>query len=276
MYRLPLLLSAFLTVLLFSACYEDNIACLDADATNFDILADEACPDCCVYPTFSLDVEPIWGDTTLITDNTYQDGAGNDFRLIRFRVYMSELGLVADGTELPIPENEVEVGIISGTDTVLTSVNANLVLVSTISSATTSTVGRLRVGTEPLTQLLGTFGLGDAFTAVYPPSAPAASPLSTQLGLLNFNDGAGYLTASAEYVLTATDDTVRVDARGLQSLTLDFPGSLEPLRGVNLTLELEADYQRIFGTIDLTETAATVADGINDRLLDWLQVIGVR
>jgi hypothetical protein len=275
MFRLPFLLSAFLILLLSSACYEDNIACLDADATNFDILADEACPDCCVYPTFSLDVDRIWGDTTLLIDNTYQDGAGNDFRLIRFRVYLSELGLVAGGTELPTPENEVEVGVISGADTVLTNVNANLALVSA-TSATTSTVGRLRVGTEPLTQLLGTFGLGDAFTAVYPPSAPAASPLSTQVGLLNFNDGAGYLTASAEYVLTASDDTVRIDTRGLQSLSLDFPGPLEPLRGVNLTLELEADYQRIFGTIDLTEPEATVAEGISARVRDWLQVVGVR
>jgi len=276
MSRFSLFLFPFLTLCLTTACYEDNIACLDADATNFDILADEACTDCCVYPSFSIDANRMWGAEALSFDTTYQDVAGNGFSLISFRVYLSELGLIAGTTELPAPENEVEVGVISGTDTVLTTVNANLILISATASSTTSTVGELRLGTDSLTQLLGTFGLGDDFTAVYPPSAPAASPLSTQVGLLNFNDGEGYLTASAEYVLTATNDTVRVDVRGLQPFTLDFPGPLEPLRGVDLTLELEADYQRIFATIDLTGEESTVADGIRTGLLDWLQVVGAR
>jgi hypothetical protein len=275
MSRSPLFLLALLSLLLTSACYEDNIACLDPDATNFDILADEACPDCCTYPTFSLDVDRIWGDTTLFTDSTYQDGAGNDFRLISFRVYLSGLGLLAAGQELPIPENEVEVGILSGTDTVLTAINANIALISATSSSTTTTVGRLRVGTEPLTQLLGTFGLVEEYMAVYPPSAPASSPLSTQVGLLNFNDGQGYLTASAEYVLTATDDTIRVDARGLDPFTLDF-GPEAPLRGVNLTLELEADYQQVLGTINLAGTETEVANGLFNGLQTWLTVVGVR
>jgi hypothetical protein len=270
-----LFLLFFLLSLLFSACYEDNIACLDPDATNFDILADQSCPGCCQYPTFSLDVDRIWGDTVLFADSVYQDGAGNDFRLIRFRVYLSELGLAAGVTELPIPENEVEVGILSGADTVLTIINANVGLVSSISSSTTSTVGQLRIGIDSLTQLLGTFGLGDDFTAVYPPAAPAASPLSTQVGLLNYNDGQGYLTASAEYVLTATDDTVRVDARGLQPFVLDF-GPVAPLRGVNLTLELEADYQQIFGTTDLAGTETEVAASILSGVQRWFTVVGVR
>lgn len=276
MFRQSLFLLSLLILLLTSACYEDNIACLDPDATNYDILADEACPDCCVYPSFSLDVDRIWGDTILFTDSTYQDGAGNDFRLIRFRVYLSELGLVAGGAELPTPENEIEVGVLSDADTVLTIINANIALVSATSTSTTSGIGRLRVGTGSLTQLRGTFGLGETYTAVYPASAPAASPLSTQVGLLNFNDGQGYLTASAEYVLLATNDTVRVDARGLQPFVVDFPGPLAPLRGVNLTLELEADYQRVFGTTDLTGTEAEVVDGLLNGLQDWFSLVGVR
>lgn len=275
MYRLPFLLSTFLTLFLASACYEDNIACLDPDAANYDILADEACPGCCEFPTFSLDVSRRWGDTVLVADRVYQDGAGNDFRLIRFRAYLSELLLATGSGTLPIPENEVEVDILTGTDTVLTAINANLVLLSS-TGTTTATVGRLRTGTEDLTRLAGTYGLGEAFTAVYPATAPASSPLSTQAGLLNFNDGQGYLTASAEYVLTASNDTVRVDLRGLTPVNLPFPGPLAPLRGINLTLELNADYQQLFGTIDLSAGAGEVADGLRNGLPDWLTVVGAR
>lgn len=275
MNRLPLFLSTFLSLFLASACYEDNIACLDADATNFDILADEACPACCEYPSFSLDVGRVWGDTVLIAGNTYQDGAGNDFRLIRFRVYLSELELAAANGALPTPENEVEVDVLTGTDTVATTVNANLILLSN-TGTTTALIGRLRTGTDSLTQLRGTVGLGEAFTAVYPPTAPASSPLSTQAGLLNFNDGQGYLAASAEYILAATNDTVRVDVRGLSPFVLNFPGPLAPLRGVNLTLELDADYQQVFGNVNLSADENTVAASLLSRLASWLRVVGVR
>lgn len=268
-------LFALLPVVLFTACYEDNISCLDPDATNYDILADEACPDCCTYPAFSLDVDRKWGTADLSLDSTYQDGAGNPFKLLRFRTYLSELVLATNSGTLPTPENAVEVDVLAGTDTVLTTINANLVLLKS-AGTTASPVGRLRVGTEPLTQLSGTVGLGETFAAVYPVTAPASSPLATQAGLLNFNDGQGYLSASAEYLLLATNDTVRVDVRGLLPFTLNFPGPLEPLRGINLTLELEADYQQVFGTTDLSASETTVASALLNRLGSWLRVVGAR
>jgi len=244
------LLLALLTLVLATACYEDNIACLDANASNYDILADEACPDCCTYPSFNIDVNRVWADSAFSLNDTLPDGAGNDFRLIRFRVYLTDLVLVAGTEVLPTPENLITVGLIAGTDTVETAFNANLALIQ--SSTTASTIGTLRVG-----------------------EAPAASPLSTQVNLLNFNDGAGYLTASAEYILTATNDTVRVDVRGDQLLDLDFGTPVAPLRGVKLTVNMEANYKRVFGTTDLSSDETTVAADIFAGLADWLTITGV-
>lgn len=275
--RLPIiLLPALLILTLASACYEDNIACLDPDATNFDILADQSCPDCCEFPTFSMDVDRFWADSTFQTTDVYPDGAGNLIRVLNFRVYLTELELVAGTGVLPAPVNEVEVGILSGSDTVLTDFNANLALLETTTSSTTSTLGQLRIGTEALTQVQGRVGTAADFPAIVPSTPPAASPLSTQAGLLNFNDGRGYLTASAEYLLIATDDTVRVDLYNTEPFVLDFGGSLEPLRGVNLTLELAADYREVFGTIDLSADETTVANGIFAGLGEWLTVTGAR
>lgn len=278
MYRhllnfLPFLLYALLP-LLASACYEDNIACLDPDATNYDILSDEACPDCCEYPVFSIDVDRFWADSAFRTTDVYPDGAGNLIRVLNFRVYLTELELVAQEV-LPTPVNEIEVGVISGNDTVLTDFNANLTLLNTTGS-TTSTIGRLRVGTEALTQVQGRLGTADDFLAIVPSTAPASSPLSTQAGLLNFNDGLGYLTASAEYLLVATDDTIRVDLYNSEPFVLDFFGLVEPLRGVDLTLGITANYRDVFGTIDLTADESMVAEGVFTGLRNWLVVTGVR
>jgi len=268
-------LLALLTLFTASACYEDNIACLDLDATNYDILADQACPDCCVFPGFNIDVARVWADSAYSLSDTLPDEAGNNFRLLRFRVYLTELELGAGDEVLPTPENPVELSIIAGADTVETELNANLALLQS-SGATTALVGRLRAGTAALTQVRGRIGMSNDFPAVYPFSAPAASPLSTQVGRLNFNDGAGYLTASAEYILTDTNDTVRVDVRGDRLFELDFGQPVPPLRGVNLTVEIAANYKDIFGAANLTADEASVADAILAGLENWLVITGIR
>jgi len=271
MPRRSLLLFVFLP-LLTASCYEDRIDCLDPDATNYDLRADEACPDdCCTYPTFSLDVERFWGEQAFSLTDTFTDGALNEFRIIRFRFYLSELELVAGETILPTPENIIEAGVISGTDTLLTELNTNLILASS-SGSTTSSAGTLRTGTEALTQVQGLVGMSSVFNDVYPPSAPAASPLSTQVNLLNFNDGNGYLTASAEFILIATNDTVRVDVYDTAPLLLDFPTAVDPLRGSNITVELAADYQTAFGNVNL----ATEPERIGEFLAGMFTIIGVR
>ena len=274
--RLPTLLLSSLFPFLLCSCYEDNIACLDPDATNYDILADEACPDCCEFPTFSMDVDRLWADSAFRTTDVYPDGAGNQVRVLDFRVYLTELELVAQGQTLPTPVNEIELGVLSGSDTVLTDFNANLLLLQTTTRSNNSTVGRLRVGTAALTQVQGRVGTAEDFPAIIPSTVPASSPLSTQAGLLNFNDGRGYLTASAQYLLVVTNDTVRVDLYNSEPFALDFPFQLQPLRGVNLTLELNADYREVFGSIDLSADENTVANGIFSGLRRWLTVTGAR
>lgn len=270
---MPLRLLPFLFLLLLAAaCYEDNIDCLDPDATNYDLRADEACPDdCCTYPTFSLDAQRFWGEEVFSLTDTFTDGALNEFRIIRFRLYLSELELVAGETILPTPENTIEAGVISGADTITTELNANLILVSS-SGTTTSSVGTLRTGNEALTQVQGLVGMSSVFVDVYPPSAPTGSPLATQINLLNFNDGNGYLTASAEFILTATDDTVRVDIYDTAPLLLDFPTAVDPVRGTNLTVELATDYQVVFGNVNL----ATEPERIGEFLAGMFTIIGVR
>ena len=274
--RLPTLLLSSLFPFLLCSCYEDNIACLDPDATNYDILADEACPDCCEFPTFSMDVDRLWADSAFRTTDVYPDGAGNQVRVLDFRVYLTELELVAQGQTLPTPVNEIELGVLSGSDTVLTDFNANLLLLQTTTRSNNSTIGRLRVGTAALTQVQGRVGTAEDFPAIIPSTVPASSPLSTQAGLLNFNDGRGYLTASAQYLLVVTNDTVRVDLYNSEPFALDFPFQLQPLRGVNLTLELNADYREVFGSIDLSTDENTVANGIFSGLRRWLTVTGAR
>jgi hypothetical protein len=259
-----------------TACYEDVADCLDPDATNFNVRADQACPDdCCEFPTLSLDITRVWGDTTLLSElDTLVDRDGNEFALTSFRFYFTDIELEAESGLLPIPENFVELDILEGADTVLTEINANLILVD--NTAGTETVGRLRTGTEPLTQVQGRFGMSNEFPAVYPPSAPSSSPLMTQSGLLNFNDGQGYLLASVEYLTFPDSTEVRVDIRGNVPMQLPFGTSVAPLRGTDLTVEIDADFLALFNGIDVTASETTVAADLVSRLPFFLRATGVR
>jgi len=250
-------------LLLASGCYEDRIGCLDPDATDFDEL-----------PALSLDVDRMWGDTTLASLEFLLDGAGNAFEVTRFRYYLSGLALeTVDGT-VPV-DNSILTSVISGTDTLETEVNADLILVES-TGATLETAGTVRVGQSGLTGVEGLFGTADDFPNVYPPDAPDDSPLATQEGLLNFNDGNGYLLGSLEVLLLSDSTTRRIDLTGNLPLELPFGTVVEPFRGFDLTVEIAADYQLLLGDLDLRAGEETVASGLRARLPDFLRVTGLR
>lgn len=264
-----------LLCLLASGCYEDRIGCLDPDATDFDERADEACSDgCCTYPSLILDIDRFWGDTTLASQDVLLDGAGNSFELTRFRYYLTELELLTE-TGTVLAENVIETAVITGTDTLLAELNANLVLVESTSSAT-ETAGTVQTGSAALTQVQGLFGMSDVFPNVYPPEAPSGSPLATQEGLLNFNDGNGYLLGSLEILLLPDSTVRRIDLTGNLPLDLSFNGSVEPLRGFNLTVEVAADYQALLGGLDLRAGSELIEAGLRDRLPTFMRVTGLR
>lgn len=262
-------------LLLASGCYEDRLGCLDPDATDFDERADQTCPDdCCTYPALSLDVERMWGDTTLASQTLLVDGANNAFEVTRFRYYLSDLGLGTISGDVPV-ENVVVASVITGTDTVETQLNAGLVLVESTGS-TLETAGTVRVGQAGLTQVQGLFGTPDDFPNVYPPDAPSGSPLETQEDLLNFNDGNGYLLGSLEVLLLSDSTTRRIDLTGNLPLELSFGGFVEPLRGFDLTVEIAADYQWLLGDLDLRAGDETIASGLRARLPGFMRVTGLR
>lgn len=269
------LLPVALLMLVASGCYEDRVDCLDPDATNFDVRADEACPDdCCEYPVLSLDVDRMWGEATLASLDFLTDGAGNNFEVTRFRFYLSELELETESGTIPA-ENFIETAVLEGADTVLQEFNANLVLVESTGSTLEQT-GVVRTGNVPLTQVRGLFGTSDVFPAVYPPDAPSGSPLATQEGLLNFNDGNGYLLGSLEVLLLPDSTTRRIDLTGNLPLELSFGGSVEPFRGFDLTVEVAADYESLLGGLDLRTDDESLRSALRSRLPFFLRVTGLR
>lgn len=243
---------------LATSCYEDRIACLDPDASNFDLRADEACTDdCCTYPNLTLQVTRKWGEETFVTNGIYMDAAGNEFTIVRLRFYLGDMEIVVNDRLLPTPENLIEIGRFEGGDTVTTDLNANLVLLTTNNAS--ATVGTYRGGGQAVTALEGTLGLPTEYSSFAPSTAPASSPLATQPGLLNLRDGQGYLQASLEFSIVGRGDTTRSNVYGRQNFTLELPQPILPLRGSRLNLLLDLDYQTVFEGVDLLSNPSDFA-----------------
>ncbi len=257
---LPLLL---LLCVSLSHCYEERTGCLDPDSSNYDLRADVACPDCCTYPQLSVRVSTVWQDSAIVAGQTYTDGAGHPFRIVRFRYYLGDLRLLSPTGELPVPQRPVELSALDGTDTIPLTVNGNYLLAST--AVSTTIVGSLQAGNSSISGLTGTYGLPDRYRDIVPATAPTGDALRTQPGRLNFRDGEGYVQSRLEYVLLSAGDTVTrsVSSYGSVPFELDFGTEVTPERGLNLRVNLQARLADLLGTIDLTADSSAVAAALN-------------
>ena len=110
-YRPTIIMRSWLflpIILLLSACYEPKEGCLDIEATNYDVSADDMCPKCCTYPKLSVQVlhyvvSPANPDSvfTMKYATKYQGllDSNQFFFLDRGRFFISNVKLIRDSGE---------------------------------------------------------------------------------------------------------------------------------------------------------------------------------
>lgn len=67
--NLSLLCWAAIAVSLLGSCYEPIEGCLDPLSSNFQLDADNACDDCCEYPTITVDFNSAWDSIDMVAFN---------------------------------------------------------------------------------------------------------------------------------------------------------------------------------------------------------------
>lgn len=88
------LAALLLVVLSLSACYTRTEGCLDPDATNYDVTADDECDDCCTYPQLSVLMSQVFGDVGYSRTDTVMNDLGEEFVIEDVQTYLSELYLI--------------------------------------------------------------------------------------------------------------------------------------------------------------------------------------
>lgn len=275
-------LVALLLTAALPACFEPVEGCLDVSAVNYQVDADEPCPDCCAYPQIKLDVlhKIVLPDTALNLeyDTEYRDGAGNPFQISRIEFYLSDLQLirpngdsagVIDTLLLPFesPDGAVE----------LVEVKDHFALLDPGDFAQQQ-LGRIQAEGlfASLRFTLGVAGLANLIPpAAYPEEHPLAEPA------LYVDAETGRLLSRLQlYRIEGAADTLRTDIRIAASprflaLPLEPPAfQLDP--GFSPRIRLQVDYLTWFDGVDLAaDSEEQIASKIVINMTDSFSVINV-
>lgn len=243
-FLIAILLFIFLVLLL--ACKEPVEGCLDVDAVNYDVSADDPCADCCTYPSLELQINHQFDTLFFSYDSTYNfAGFTGQFEKVVF--YLSDFRLTNGATSLEVVETidleQIDGGAITVKD--------DFVLLSPGRSIRYD-LGEIRGGSGTYEMLEFKVGLIETVATTDAEFVDEDHPLSFGIDTLWTNPG-GYIFNQVRVIPdTFNRENVRtVNLRGAANLVqLMLPFEQIVSRGTEISIPLRVDYNKWFSGID--------------------------
>jgi len=242
----------FFAIAVLFGCEEDP-GCLDVQATNYQVDAEDPCGDCCDYPELRVSFRHRWvqEDTTSAFGNDTALFQLNDYQL-RFpsvQYYVSNMRLVrANGTEVLL-DDELDITVGSGADTTTLTIPDNFLLVEA-GSFQTYVAGSYRYEGN-FTELRFELGVTEPARLATPDNYPDNHPLAAQSPSM-FTSSAGYLFSRMAVITNPADSLARVisttETDMTQTVSLPITFTLD--RGFNTSISLAVNYRAWFSGVD--------------------------
>ena len=249
----------FLVILfcLFTSCYEPQEGCLNINAENFNIEADEACEDCCELPDLTVAIlhRRSFADTTenFRLNTSYNAPANSDqvFQVSNLHFYLSDFQLITDdgNSVSSIDTTEADWVDMNG-DTMTTFVESNIAYINRSTNSERNMGSFSPKGVYE--KIAFNFGLEGQNTGVVPASISGAHPLRIQNDSLNWNATDGYSFCRIELV----KDTSNLDSISIINITqpevknIELAGNFELESGFDTRITLRINYFDWFSTVD--------------------------
>lgn len=227
------------SVCLFS-CYQNQEGCLDVYASNYSLIADDACEDCCTYPSLSLNIRTRKGDTFFKAGDTLSDIRGKSYRLLSMSYLLSDIVLEAPDSLVHVRNM---VTLVSDTSVVDDSTPINPSLLS-------FTIGNIRYeGSIP--NIRYRQGAAPRFMEIgYPSTHRMEMFKDTFLRDGSYFSAMATIARGSEY-----QDTIRIYGKNhdkSKTLALDTMST----RGKNLTLKMNIDIEKSLKDIDIYKASS--------------------
>ena len=260
-----------------AACYEPEEGCLDYRAVNYDVTADDACPDCCTYPALKLALrhQAVWPpnpDTSISFKYNTPYASPFDkfhyFKVERFRFFISGLHLInSNGQAYVLPDSLSFSSPNNGSfkaENNFTVADRDLIQTATLGTFITE-------GIYNKVEL--TIGLPEEILTASAHELPSGHPLSTADTLL-YDTLSGYrhgLVMLYRDTLGSPPEAFTFAAS--QQLKLDLPELLEVKPGHHTKITLTINYLVLFDGVDFKNDAAqTIRDKVFQNMPNAINV----
>ncbi len=225
------------------SCYEPIEDCLDINASNYNVNADNPCEDCCSFPTLRVDFS-YPGIATSLGDTL--DLINHRVVLHDFSFFLDDMYLVSFGEEIKYnrtitidgQEIENDFGFFNRS-------NFRRTFSDFVFSGETDT-------------LVFRLGLGNEISSINPDSLEVRVDFSNVPDSL-FTDVGNYVDLGITLEDVATQEVFRIaiDPVVLEQQAFRIPTPIEVDRGSGASLVVEVDFQLWLFDIDLTDMSAT-------------------
>lgn len=239
------------------SCYRPVEDCLDPEATNYLLTADDPCIDCCVYPVISLNVFHLNGDVTFNLGDTITNNIGQQVVLLDYAYLLSQFTVDTPEGAIKV-EDSISIATIAGTETITDDI------IKVDRGAFSYDVGTA-IYEGSSTSLTFAVGLPDAINGNPDNliSPPEDHPLVVDIDTL-YDDIDEQFVFQRIQVAPGPDftDTIIYDITDVAPILVEVSAPSE--RGQDKSIGIEAKYDLWFTDIDFT---ALTEEEILERIL---------
>ncbi len=257
MGNIAIKISIVVLISFLMSCYTRKEACLDVLASNYDVSADDACPDCCTFPKLKLEIQHFVKDSVYKSDSFYVNELNQAFKILDVRYYLHSFELFNNETGkkvvLETIKNQDSTLIIPDDIKIYRSVDASI------------EIGSLRDnGTyDSLTFYLG---LKDEILTNDFINLPSTHVLLPNNRLKNLEGDYAHFTVRIEPLNTLIGiRNFQVTGLGIsEPYTIKTP--ITTTKGVAPSFKLKANYDELFKNIDITDSTNVIENALKQNI----------
>ena len=260
------ILSLWIIVWSFSACYEPEEGCLDVKATNFTASADDPCADCCTFPSLIFSISHNFEDTIFRYGEAFTFDSLQFFRVAKVKFYLSDVELSRGGERFEV-EDSLSLAIIADGQSQRVIARDDVVLMSRDIATFDYTIGTVDLEGS-YDSIYFSIGLADPLNQAQPDSLPTDHPLAPQTDSMYWDEDRGYIFNKVWFQRDSITglDTTRLEIGGAANLVrIGLPFTQVITLGVNVEVPLQIDYAAWFKGIDFV---ADTDDVILNKLVE--------
>jgi hypothetical protein len=272
-----------LLLLTFFGCYEEKEGCLDVRATNFSFEADIPCPDCCEFPSLTVDIEhsAVLPDDTIRFryDSLYYVSDFPDVLVSfqRIKYYISDFALVnSNGGQLTVTDSiNFKVPDGTGDSTIIRSAD-NFILVDR-DIPSDYELGRI-LGDGAFDHIQFKVGIDPALQSADPNLLPGGHPMRIQSDSLNWSEDLGYISNKIVFFREPGQNPDSTLLNILEPVEVTIPIGKPVLisPGFDISVSLEVDYLSWFQGLNLqTATEEEIITNIANHLSNSFSLLEV-